>query len=117
MARDTPLGMEFMNWQNAPSLLETITSGKSPVLKTLGILLAGNGEQQSVGVPAPSLGQGVSLGGGVGVAPNKTSSVGISQNQFAIPNLTLPQIGQQTVSPGIDVDGDGEIDNFWGLNK
>ena len=117
MARDTPLGMEFMNWQNAPSLTEAIAGGKSPLLKGLGILLADGGQEKPVGVPAPGLGQGVSLEGGVGVAPGKSSGLGISQNQFAIPNLTLPQIGQPSAQQGVDIDGDGQIDSFWGFNK
>ena len=119
MARDTPLGMEFMNWQNAPSLTETIMGGKSPLLKGLGILLAngGFGESSPVGAVPPALGQGVSMNSGVGVSPSKPSGLGISQNQFAIPNLTLPQVGQPTASQSIDTDGDGQIDSFWGFNK
>lgn len=119
MAKDTPLGMEFMNWQNAPSLTETIMGGKSPLLKGLGILLASGGSDESspAGAVPPALGQGVSMGGGVGVAPGKLSGLGISQNQFAIPNLTLPQIGQPNAQQGIDTDGDGQIDSFWGFKK
>jgi hypothetical protein len=112
MARDTPIGMEFMNWQNAPSLMDTISGKKSPLLNTMGILLAGNGDQ-SEGVSPPALGQGVSPSTGVGIAPKQPSGLGIGSNQFKLPSLTLPQIGQ----PGTDLDGDGQIDTFWGLKK
>ena len=112
MARDIPIGMEFMNWQNVPSITETLAGGKSPLLKGLGILLAGN-EDQSEGVSPPALGQGVSPSNGVGIAPKQPSGLGIGSNQFKLPSLTLPQIGQ----PGTDLDGDGQVDTFWGLKK
>lgn len=123
MAAENPfanLGLEFMRWQNLPSITETIAGGKSPILKTLGILLAGSG-QESQEPAAPGMGQGVAppaVPGGVGMNPAARSGVGIAPSQFQVPNLTLPQLGTApSAQPGIDVDGDGQIDNFWGLNK
>lgn len=125
MATESPfanLGLEFMRWQNVPSIMETMKGGKSPLLNTLGILLGGNkdGGAEEPG-QAPGLGQGVappSVPGGVGMNPNAPSGVGIAPSQFKVPNLTLPQLGTApSAQPGIDVDGDGQIDNFWGINK
>ena len=122
MADNVPLGMEFMRWGNLPSITQTIMGGKNPLFNALGIALAGSGEQAPEGgVPAPALGQGISVGGGVGVAPAKPSGMGIAPSQFAVPSLKLPQIGQPISQPagqqGVDADGDGQIDSFWGLKK
>ena len=124
MAAENPfsnLGLEFMRWQNVPSISETIMGGKSPVLKTLGMLLAG-GESEQAGQPAaPALGQGVAppaVAGGQGMNMNKPSGVGIAPGQFQMPSLTMPQLGTSpAAAPGVDVDGDGQIDNFWGIKK
>lgn len=125
MATESPfanLGLEFMRWQNAPSLMETMKGGKSPILNTLGILLGGNksgGSEEAV--QAPGLGQGIappSVPGGVGMNAATPSGIGIAPSQFQTPNLTLPQLGTApSAQPGIDVDGDGQIDNFWGIKK
>jgi hypothetical protein len=125
MATESPfanLGLEFMRWQNVPSISETIIGGKSPILKTIGLLLGGNGEKGSEegGQPA-GLGQGVApptVPGGVGMNPNAPSGVGIPPSQFKLPGMTLPQLGTApSAQPGVDVDGDGQIDNFWGIKK
>ena len=122
MADNVPLGMEFLRWGNVPSITQTLLSGNSPLLKTLGLALAGSGNEPPEGAaPAPALGQGVSVGGGVGVAPAKPSKMGIAPSQFVVPSLKLPQIGQPINQPtdqqGVDTDGDGQIDSFWGLKK
>lgn len=118
------LGLEFMKWQNVPSITETILGGKNPLLKAAGILLAGNGQEGSeTATPNMGMGQGVAPpvanapAGGVGINMNKSSGIGIAPGQFQIPSLSLPKIGTQTNQPGIDVDGDGQIDNFWGIKK
>lgn len=116
------LGMNFVNWTSVPSLTETLASGSSPLLKGLGILLAGGDkktEDQS-DQSSPSLGQGIappSVSSGIGVNPQK-SGTGISPNQFQMSGLTLPKLGTPTTSSqGVDLDGDGQVDNFWGIKK
>lgn len=116
MADNVPLGMEFMRWQSLPSVADAV--GKSKLLKGLGILLAGSGAQEET--PAAPLGQGVApptIGGNIGLNPMKSSGIGIAPGQFQMPNLTLPQIGQAMPQQGVDLDGDGQIDNFWGVKK
>lgn len=128
MAADNPfanLGTEFMRWQNVPSLSESIakiaSGGGSPVLKTIGMLLAGGGSQGSESPAEPALGQGIAppfAPGGQGMNMSKPSNVGIAPGQFQVSNLSMPKLGTApTTGPGIDVDGDGQIDNFWGIKK
>lgn len=118
MADKTPLGMEFMNWQNLPSLTETIAGGKSPLLKTIGLLMAGGNESEESNSVAPAIGTGIAkpqVPGGVGIAPNM-GGLGIKPpSQFGgLP--PLPTL--QTQSPaGQDLDGDGIVDSFWGVKK
>lgn len=117
MAKDVPLGMEFMNWQNVPSLTETIASGKSPLLKTLGILLAdGEKPKTDYGIAPPAMGQGISPGGGIGIDPNKSNNFGLQASSFPQTTLQapkLPNIGQQEN----DLNEDGQIYSFWGVPK
>lgn len=121
MADKTPLGMEFMNWQNLPSITEKLKGGNSPLLNMLGIAAAGGGSEPSSQAMAPeAMGQGVSppsVPGGVGINMQNQNGLGIAPSQFSLPNLSLPQIGQQSAQPGIDLDGDGVVDNFWGVKK
>ena len=119
MADNVPLGMEFMRWQNVPSITETIMGGKSPLLKTIGLMMAGGGEGGAPegAAPPPAMGQGVSVGGGVGMAPNKPAGLGIAPGQFNIPSLTFLQLGQPAQQQGVDTDGDGQVDSFWGIKK
>lgn len=132
MAADNPfanLGTEFMRWQSIPSLSESIakiaSGGGSPVLKTIGMLLAGGGSQGSETSAEPALGQGIappSVPGGQGMSMNKPSGIGIAPGQFQVSNLAMPKLGTPATptnptGPGIDVDGDGQIDNFWGIKK
>lgn len=113
------LGTEFMNWQSLPSLTQTLKSGQSPLLNLLGIAMAGGGQAQEQPIAAPALGQGISapVAPPVGINPN-ASGVGIAPGSFKLPNLTLPQIGSPMMpAQNIDLDGDGKVDNFWGLKK
>ena len=104
------LGLEFMNWRSAPSA--------GPLI---GLLMAGGSEKESPDVSQPALGAGIappSIPGGIGINPAKSSGIGISPNQFQLPNLTFPKLGSPTAqTQGIDADGDGQIDNFWGVKK
>jgi hypothetical protein len=105
------LGLEYMNWRSAPSA--------GPLL---GLLMAGGSdEEQAQEPPTQALGTGIvppSIPGGVGINAAKPSTVGIAPNQFQLPNLTLPKLGASMAqAPGVDADGDGQIDNFWGVKK
>jgi len=112
------LGNEFMSWQSAPSIIQTLKGGNSPLLNLLGIALAGGGKSPEPSIASQGMGQGVSVpvAPPVGVNP-KAGGVGIAPGSFQLPNLTLPQLGTAAPTQGADLDGDGVIDNFWGLNK
>lgn len=113
------LGNEFMSWQSAPSITQTLKGGQSPLLNLLGIALAGGGQAPEQPIAAPPMGQGISapVAPPVGINPN-ASGVGIAPGSFQMPTLTLPQIGvPNTPAQGQDLDGDGLVDNFWGLKK
>jgi hypothetical protein len=130
MATEIPFGLSFGNYGDprkymgqgespAKKIQQKIAKiQKSPVANLLGIGLAGMGGE-SAPSPVPAMGQGISapVVPPVGINPN-ASGVGIAPGSFQIPNLTLPQIGLPTMQDqGADLDGDGVIDNFWGLNK
>ena len=128
--KDTPFAESFGNYgdprryMNSPSVAKKIEATvakikKSPVAGLLGIGLAG-GSGADAPSPTPALGQGISapVAPSIGINPNAPSGVGIAPGSFQIPNLTMPQIGSlMTPTQGIDFDGDGLVDNFWGLNK
>lgn len=111
------LGNEFMSWQSAPSITQTLKGGQSPLLNLLGIALAGGGQAPEQPGAAPALGQGISapVAPPVGINPN-AGGIGIAPGSFKMPTLTLPQIGMPSTQ-GQDLDGDGLVDNFWGLKK
>lgn len=119
MADNTPLGMEFMRWQNLPSLSESIASGKSPLLKTLGILLAPNNEEQSQ--PVKPLGQGLGqtqTPGGVGIAPTMSNqpNIGIQPPSMygQLPQLpTLDALSTANTQESYD----DQIKNYWKGSK
>lgn len=114
------LGNEFMSWQSLPSITQTLKGGNSPLLNLLGIALAGGGESPEPPVAAPAMGQGISapVAPPVGINPNASSGIGIAPGSFKLPTLSLPQIGvPSTPAQGQDLDGDGLVDNFWGLKK
>jgi hypothetical protein len=113
------LGTEFMSWQSLPSITQTLKGGQSPLLNLLGIALAGGGSTPESPATAPAIGQGISapVAPPVGINPN-ASGLGIAPGSFKLPNLTLPQIGMpSTPAQGQDLDGDGLVDNFWGIKK
>jgi hypothetical protein len=130
MAAETPFGLSFGNYGDprkymgqgespAKKIQQKIAKiQKSPVANLLGIGLAGMGGEPTPN-PAPAMGQGISapVVPPVGINPN-AGGVGIAPGSFQIPNLTLPQIGSPTMpTQETDLDGDGVIDNFWGINK
>jgi len=132
MATEIPFGLSFGNYGDprkyigqgespAKKIQQKIAKiQKSPVANLLGIGLAGmGGEPVPNPATASALGQGISapVVPPVGINPN-AGGIGIAPESFQIPNLTLPQIGLPTMpAQGDDLDGDGVIDNFWGLNK
>jgi len=106
MADNVPLGMEFMRWQNNPSLTETLAGNKSPLLKTLAILLADSGKQQTEGEAPPSTGAG-----GLtipGVPPPSTPK--ITATPPASYSVTPPSTNATTTAPD---DAWENIRNFW----
>jgi hypothetical protein len=80
----------------------------SPVAGILGIGSADSGAKPvPAPVPAPALGQGVSVPG----AP----SIGVNIPGAVAPGAApIPQAAP-SVMPAQDLDGDGQIDSFWGV--
>lgn len=78
----------------------------SPLASFIGIGAAGDGTAAPVPAPvtAPALGQGVSVPG----AP----SIGVNAN---IPGAVAPGAAPIMPTPSADLDGDGQIDSFWGV--
>jgi hypothetical protein len=116
------LGTEFMSWQSLPSITQTLKAGNSPLLNLLGIALAGKEKPEEPSGIGQGMGQGVSVpvAPPVGINPNLAtrSGLGIAPGSFQLPNLTLPQIGSPMMpAQNVDLDGDGKVDNFWGLKK
>jgi hypothetical protein len=113
------LGNEFMSWQSLPSITQTLKGGQSPLLNLLGIAMAGGDSTPQPTSTSGGMGQGISVpvAPPVGINQNAPSGVGIAPGSFKMPNLTLPQIGTTTPAQGADLDGDGLVDNFWGIKK
>lgn len=120
MADNVPLGMEFMRWQSLPSLTEAIASGNSPLLKTVGLLLA-QGQDEQKQPSAPPLSQGLSqtqVPNGVGIAP-------VAPNQSSVGIQPLSMFGQTPQLPTMDALGtatpqvnyDEQIKNYWKGSK
>jgi hypothetical protein len=137
MAEETPFGLSFGNYGDPRKYIGKGESpGKkveqfvakiknSPLANLAGIMLAGGGESSSSPVPAPALGQGISVPAvpPIGLNPSlaNRSGEGIAPGSFQMPelfkkpNLTLPQIGTTTPTQGTDADGDGQVNSFWGV--
>jgi hypothetical protein len=123
--KDTPFGESFGNYGDPRRYMgQGISPGKkvekfvakvknSPLAGLMGIGAAGDGKTAPSPVPAPvpasALGQGVA----VPTAP----SIGVNAN---IPGAVAPGAAQMpqaapSVMPTQDLDGDGQIDSFWGV--
>jgi hypothetical protein len=137
--KDTPFALSFGNYGDPRRYMgQGQTPGKkieqfvakhknNPVLGALGIGFSNLlGESATSPTLAPAMGQGISapVVPPIGVNPSLAtrSGVGIAPGSFQIPelfqkpNLTLPQIGTANTPPqGTDLDGDGQIDGFWGI--
>jgi len=118
MAAETPFGTSFGNYgdprkymnkgempaQKIANKIAKIQS--SPLANVMGILFAGDNQKPSPAgaVPSPTTNQ-------TAVEP-VNSSVGVSP---VAPNLNAEPIDTTTPTQGADVDGDGVVDNFWGV--
>lgn len=119
MAEETPFALSFgtygdprryMNKGESPAkkFQEKIAKiQKSPLANLAGLFLAGGESESPDPVPAPALGQGIS-------APT-TPSIGLKAK---IPGAVVPgavPMPQAAPMPTQDIDGDGQIDSFWGV--
>lgn len=127
--KDTPFALSFGNYGDPRRYMGGAAPGKkveqavakirnSPIAGLIGLGLADSGAAPIPAPAAAALGQGVAVpvAPPLSVNPNAPGGIGIPPGSFQIPNLTLPQIASP-ISQGQDLDGDGQIDNFWGLNK
>ena len=93
----TAPGQQFADWTNLSSLTETLKGGKSPLLNTLGILLAG-GSPEGVKPPEPSSGMGLRPSSQVGIAPRQLTSPSTIPD-YSIPDYSAPQAMESVVQP------------------
>jgi hypothetical protein len=123
--KDTPFAESFGNYGDPRRYMNSPSPGKkveaavakirnSPLAGIFGIGLAdGGGSPKPVPAPvsAPALGQGVSV-------PN-TPSIGVNANipgAVAPGSAPMPQAAP-SVMPAQDLDGDGQVDDFWGVKS
>ena len=121
MAEETPFALSFGNYGDPRRYMNKgVSPGKkieaavakiknSPLANLAGILLADGGEESPSAVPAPALGQGVSV--------PTVPSIGLNANipgAVAPGSAPMPQAAPNLM-PAQDADGDGQIDNFWGV--
>lgn len=121
MAEETPFALSFgsygdprryMNKGVSPAKKIEAAVAKiknSPLANLAGILLADGGSESPSPVPAPALGQGVSV--------PSVPSIGLNANipgAVAPGSAPVPQAAPN-VMPAQDADGDGQIDSFWGV--
>lgn len=125
MAEETPFGLSFGSYGDPRRYMNKgVSPGKkveaavtkirnSPLASLIGIGAAGDGTTAPSpvpsAVPAPALGQGVSAP----VAP----SIGINANIPGAVAPSAPQMPQAAPMPTQDADGDGQIDEFWGVKQ
>jgi hypothetical protein len=122
MAEETPFGLSFGNYGDPRRYMGGASPAKkvekfvekiknSPLANLAGIMLAGSGGSSPSPVPAPALGQGVS----VPAAP----SIGVNANIFGAvaPGSTPMPQAAPSVMPTQDLDGDGQVDDFWGVKS
>jgi hypothetical protein len=121
MAAETPFGLSFGSYGDPRRYMNKgISPGKkveqfvakvrnSPLANLAGIMLADGGDSSSSPVPAPALGQGVS----VPAAP----SIGVNIPGAVAPGFTPMPQAAPSVMPTQDLDGDGQVDDFWGVKS
>jgi len=108
MATTAP-GLEFHNWQNLPGLMETLAGGKSPLLKTIGLMMSGDSSQPTAepeGSVNPS---------GYGITPPSmdASSIGIKAPQFGLPPLLVTSLSTPKTQATPDY-YHSQINSYWG---
>jgi len=120
--KDTPFAESFGNYGDPRRYMNSQSPAKkiqaavakiknSPLANLAGIMLAGSGGSSPSPIPAPALGQGVS----VPAAP----SIGVNANipgAVAPRSTPMPQAAP-SVMPIQDLDGDGQVDDFWGVKS
>jgi hypothetical protein len=93
----------------------------SPLASLAGIMRAGGGEESAPSsTPAPALGQGISapVVPPVGANPSASGGLGIKPGSFQLSTPAFSQMGAANVpAPGTDMDGDGQVDSFWGVKN
>jgi hypothetical protein len=120
MAEETPFGLSFGNYGDPRRYMGGASPAKkvekfvakiknSPLANLAGIMLADGGDSSSSPVPAPALGQGVS----VPAAP----SIGVNIPGAVAPGFTPMPQAAPSVMPTQDLDGDGQVDDFWGVKS
>jgi hypothetical protein len=122
MAEETPFGLSFGSYgdprryinkgvspaKKVEQFVEKIK--KSPLANLAGIMLADGGNSAAPKpVPAPALGQGVSVPTG--------PSIGASIPGAVAPGSSPMPQATPSVMPTQDLDGDGQIDDFWGVKS
>ena len=130
---DMKPGTEFQNWQNLPSITETLAGGKSPLLNILGMLIA-PGASGDAGSGGSAMGSGISVpevAGGIGIKPPTMDAApafggeptlkpknpifgGISPYNVQ-PGLSLPQLGQANPLPTFN--DASKVNSFWGTQS
>jgi hypothetical protein len=126
-------GTEFQNWQNLPSLTETLAGGKSPLLNILGLLMSPSEKEESKAVAPMGSGVGVTdVAGGIGIKPPGVSNQSLGAtgepslkpkspifngiSPYSVqPNFALPKIGEQ--SPAQILNNSSQINSFWGVQS
>jgi hypothetical protein len=122
MAEETPFGLSFGSYGDPRRYMNKgISPGKkveqfvakvrnSPLANLAGIMLAGEGGKPALSpVPAPALGQGVSVPSAPSIGVNIPGAVAPS-------SAPMPQAAP-SVMPTQDLDGDGQVDDFWGVKS
>lgn len=121
MAEETPFALSFgsygdprryMNKGVSPAKKIEAAVAKiknSPLANLAGILLADGGSESPSPVPAPALGQGVSVPSAPSIGLNANIPGAVAPGSAPVPQAA------PNVMPAQDADGDGQIDSFWGV--
>jgi len=116
-------GQQFADWTTVPSITETLRKkGGSVLLNTLGIGLSGflgQGDTADYADDTDAMGgQNIGIqnsGQGMQIPLN---SIAPNLGQFgAVPPSFQSLAMQPLPTTGTDLDGDGQIDDFWGIKK
>lgn len=133
MAEETPFASSFGNYGDPRRYMNKgVLPGKkveqfvakiknSPLANLAGIILADGGEKSAPSaIAAPALGQGISapVVPPVGANPNASGGLGIKPGSFQLSTPTFSEVqATNTPAPSTDMDGDGQVDSFWGVKN